>query len=964
MSLRTTSRTRFVSNQKRPTFCRYLLVSAMSLIVVFVSAENSNSQNTNSQIPSSKTVDFGKEVRPIFETHCFSCHGPNRQESNFRLDVRKLALAEADMGEPSIVVGDSKSSPLIQFVSPDADIPMPPEGEGKRLSKTQIETLQRWIDQGAKWPDQWAGDESQKITTDHWAFQPIRHIAPPTVKEQKLREFVIANSIDQFIAARLQPEGIQPSVPADKRSLVRRLYATMHGMKPTPEQMETFVNNESGDAYSELVTQVLASHHYGERWARHWLDVVRFGESTGYEVNRDRENAYYYRDYVIDSFNNDKPYNEFVVEQIAGDAIGVDEATGFLVGGPYDIVKSPDINLTLMQREDELADYVNTTSTTFLALTVGCARCHNHKFDPILQRDYYAMQAIFAGVAHGERQMPNKVDSTVQESIRQTDSKLNSVLAKLTVLRKYASAKNPSRNLLDAVNGKSNTDEFESTKSKYIRFEILATNSVEPCLDELEVFSTKGINVALASNGSVATSSGDYQGNPKHKLKHINDGKFGNEFSWISNTAGTGWIQIEFSKPVEISRVVWGRDRNAVFADRLAIDYSVKVSMDGSVWNEVSNANRRKPFNGRESDDAFINRLPKEKIEPATKLLAKAKELQAEKNRLSTSIPIGYVGTFKKPKTIHRLYRGDPMSPKEAVPPDTLTVMGSLDLSDQTPEQGRRVKFAQWLTNENNPLTARVIVNRVWHYHFGQGIVETPSDFGINGRRPSHPELLDWLAREFMNNGWSLKWLHRQILSSSTYRQSSAPRAKPLAIDADSKLLWRFPPRRMEAEAIRDCVLQVSGKLNLKAGGPGFLLFKINHENVHHYFPLEEFNESHFRRMIYMTKIRQEQDDVFGAFDCPDGGQTIPNRTQSTTALQALNLLNSKFMLEQADFFAARLKQSSEDIRVQATLAFELAFLRPATKEEVQDSVQFIEKHGLKAFCRAIFNSNEFLYVS
>ena len=892
MSLKTTLKAGFYRDVQRSENCHFFY-STMSLFVVFLNVVFLNVENANSQVSSSKQIDFGNDVRPIFESHCYSCHGPNRQESDFRLDVRKLALAEADMGELSIVPGESKSSPLIEFVSLDADLPMPPAGEGKRLSKSQIDTLRHWIDQGAIWPDEWAGDESKKITTDHWAFQPIRRIKPPTVDQNELREFEITNPIDQFVAKRLLAAGMQPSPPAEKRALIRRLYATMHGMKPTPEQTEIFLADQSETAYSKLVQQVLASHHYGERWARHWLDVVRFGESTGYEVNRDRENAYYYRDYVIESFNNDKPYNEFVVEQLAGDTLGVDEATGFLVGGPYDIVKSPDISLTLMQREDELADYVNTTSTTFLALTVGCARCHNHKFDPILQRDYYAMQAVFAGVEHAERQMLNKVDATFHDSMKQTESALNSAMAELDKLRNSAQDDGQNSTLLPAVNGKLNTDEFEAIKSKYIRFEILATNSTEPCLDELQVFSNKGTNVALASAGSTATSSGDYQGDPKHLLKHIHDGKFGNEFSWISNTKGKGWIQIELPKPVEISRVVWGRDRSAKCVDRLAISYAIKVSMDGNNWAEVSNAARRKPFlvNGHEPEGAFVRRLPDDKIESAIKLLARVNELRAEKDKLAMSIPVGYVGKFKKPKTIRRLYRGDPMSPKEIVAPDTLTVMGTLELSEQTSEQERRVKFAQWIASKDNPLTARVIVNRAWHYHFGRGIVETPSDFGINGRRPTHPELLDWLAQEFMNNGWSLKWLHRQILNSNTYRQSSAPRAGAIAADADSKWLWRFPPRRLEAEAIRDCVLQVSGKLNLQAGGPGFVLFKIDHENVHHYFPLEEFDDSHFRRMIYMTKIRQEQDDVFGAFDCPDGGQTTPNRTQSTTAFTGVEFI-------------------------------------------------------------------------
>jgi hypothetical protein len=329
------------------------------------------------------------------------------------------------------------------------------------------------------------------------------------------------------------------------------------------------------------------------------------------------------------------------------------------------------------------------------------------------------------------------------------------------------------------------------------------------------------------------------------------------------------------------------------------------------------------------------------------------------------TIPVGYVGTFGKPEPIHLLYRGDPLAPREEVAPDVLSVLGTLDLAVDTDEFERRMALAKWITADSNPLTARVIVNRVWHYHFGRGIVATPSDFGRNGFKPSHPELLDWLAVRFMENGWSLKWLHREILSSSTYQQSSRPRSEALAQDADGRLLWRFPPRRLEAEAIRDCVLQLTGKLNLAAGGPGYLLFEIQRETVHHYFPLEEFGPDQFRRMIYMTKIRQEQDEVFGVFDCPDGGQVIPQRSRSTTALQSLNLLNSKFMIEQAGYLAERLRrQAGDEIGAQVHEAYALAFSRVPNRDEADEARQFVEQFGLEAFCRALLNANEFLFLS
>lgn len=920
-----------------------------------------------------KSVDYARDVQPIFDAHCYSCHGPAKQESNFRLDVRNRAFANGDIGDPPIVPGDSKQSPLIGYVSAvDSDLVMPPEGDGNRLSEQQVQTLRRWIDEGANWPDEMAGEVGRKkITTDHWSFQPIVDPPLPAVGLETTEFLPLRNGIDHFIGRQLELNGIRPSKPADKVSLIRRVYLNMHGLQPTPGQVRAFVNDDSENAYSNLIGQVLESHHYGERWARHWLDVVRFGESTGYEVNRDRANAYYYRDYVIESLNKDKSYRDFIVEQLAGDAVGVDEATGFLVGGAYDVVKSPDVNLTLMQREDELADFVNTTSTAFLGLTVGCARCHNHKFDPILQSDYYSLQAVFAGVEHGERKLLNQIPKDVRESWEKTQSNLKIQERKLDDMRAAFPSGQVSGDLLPKVNAKRNTDSFEAVGARFLRFTIHQTNQSEPCIDELEVYSAvqsvnEIANGALASQGCTTKSSGDYPNNPKHKLEHINDGKLGNDFSWISNTQGSGWVQIEFPEVTEINRVVWGRDRNGAYADRLAIGYSISVSTDENQWQEVSSSTRRKPFlvNGKEPENAFIARLTGDEVAKAKKLLDAIKQLRAKSAKLDQLIPLGYVGKFKKPAATRRLYRGDPMSPREEVAPDILTVMGTLGMQKDEAEQARRLALARWIASDSNPLTARVMVNRVWHYHFGRGIVSTPSDFGKNGATPTHPELLDWLTSRFIENKWSLKWLHRKILSSSTYQQSSRPRSDASAKDADGKWLWRFPLRRLEAEAIRDCVLQLTGKLNPKAGGPGFLLFKIDRENVHHYFPLEDYESEHFRRMIYMTKIRQEQDDVFGVFDCPDGGQSIPNRNRSTTALQALNMLNSKFIVEQAKFLSERLiAEAGEKTEPQIRLAFDLAFSRLPNEAEMDDALNLIDRHGLKAFCRALLNTNEFLFV-
>lgn len=934
-----------------------------SICLVFVNAFAFVGTCAFAAEPTEHDVEFGRDVQPILKAHCVACHGPQKQESNYRLDVREIAFAPADYGTAPIVKGKSAESPVYLALTDQHEdgLVMPPPDEAEPLSEEAIATIKRWIDAGAPWPDELAGDSSTELTTDHWAFQPIESYTPPAHASSLGK-----TSIDAFLGRRLEQAGLSFSPAADRVTWLRRVYLDMHGLPPTQEQLNAFVHDTSPNAYQRVIDDVLGSHHYGERWARHWLDVVRFGESTGFEVNRDRENAYYFRDYVIDAFNKDTSYRQFIIDQLAGDVAGNEIGTGFLVGGPYDMVKSPDINLTLMQRQDELADFVNTTGTAFLGMTIGCARCHTHKFDPIPQRDYYAMQAVFAGVQHGERPLQGESANEHRQRIEALEQNLREMETQLNEYRELAkqSAESPLRTR-EPVNAKLNTEDFPAVLASAVRFTISQTNASEPCIDELEIFAVADqSNVALASAGTTVTASGSLSGHDIHQLKHINDGQIGNQHSWISSTNGEGWVQLEFPEPVAIHRIRWGRDRLGGFRDRVATVYRIEAKTPDDGWCTVASSADRKPFGGEADESAdFVEYLPEESAKAAADLLHLRLDIKEQIRKAQASIPKAYLGTFTEPAEIHRLHRGDPLAPREVVAPGALSIIGPLDLATDS-ESSRRLALAEWIASPDNPLTARVIVNRVWQFHFGTGIVNTPSDFGRNGGEPSHPELLDWLAHEFMQNGWSMKWLHRQILSSHAYQQSSDPSAEGLAKDAASRLLWRFPPRRLSAEAIRDCVLHVSGALNLKRGGPGFLLFEINHENVHHYFPLEEYGPEQFRRMIYMTKIRQEQDDVFGVFDCPDGGQVIPSRNRSTTPLQALNLLNSQFVLDQADRFSNRIqKEHPQDVANQIGYAFQLAFSRPPNQSELEAATALVQEHGLPALCRAMLNANEFLFV-
>ncbi|MBX3179696.1 MAG: DUF1553 domain-containing protein [Candidatus Hydrogenedentes bacterium] len=1075
-------------------------------------------------------ADFEQQILPILQNNCFECHGPDAQKSGLRLD----SLAQIFL-KSALVPGDAESSRIIHAVRyTDKDLKMPPDG---KLADADIAALEAWVQVGAPWPgttEAEARAEAKAIREAaianepaYWAFRAPVKPAAPAVADPIWAE----NPIDAFIHRKLAEQNLAPSREADRRTLIRRLYLDVLGLPPAPEEVDAFLADPDPNAYKKLVDQVLASPHYGERWARHWLDVVGFAETHGFEMNQPRDNAWRYRDYVIRAFNEDLPYTQFIKEQIAGDALGADAATGYLVAGPWDQVKSPDIVLTKNQRDGELHDMVNRTTAAFLGLTVGCAKCHDHKFDPISQRDYYQVRAFFAGVQHGDREMrPPDYDARLAEA-EQVASERAEVAAKLAAFaplatlnltaidddgplfqlagqprtsilvrpmeygvmgqsdidpgHRYAiwaantnqtvfawqpdaagdhrvylswsvdkdrckqvayvldadgdpatdgdqtviatidqrlnvaqqdgdTAENEWSGFFDAgrhaltessaillrsgdnqgkvtadlialrpetgdigaappaqrpqlrppVNFERNEDRFPAIEATALRFTIHAANQHAPCIDELEVYAGAK-NVALAGNGGVPSASSEY-GGEKHRTAHLNDGEYGNDRSWIHKEGSEGpiWAQIDFAGPRRIDRAVWGRDRKGQYKDRLATQYTIEARTPGGDWVAVASALDRAPFGIKTPNvPQFATGLDRADREELANLKKQDAELN-EKHAELVNFPKIYAGNFVDPEPTHFLYRGDPMAEREPVNPGGIAHVGApLQLPDDTPEQKRRVALADWLARGDNPLTARVMVNRIWHYHFGRGIVETPSDFGAMGARPTHPDLLDWLAVTFMEDGWRPKALHRRILLSQTYRQSSAPRPEALRIDADARYLWRFPPRRLEAEPIRDSILAASGVLDLEMGGPGYNVFKPNENYVRVYDPKDEFGPEEWRRMIYQNKPRMEQDETFGIFDCPDGAQNQPKRNTSTTPLQALNLLNSPFMLQQAELFAQRLEKEAPAPEAQAARAFRLAYARQPGPEEQEAAAAFIQQHGLVLFCRAIYNTNEFLYL-
>ena len=930
---------------------RFFLFAACLAPLWLLLAGLSSTRLAGAEPPAAEAPDFATVVAPLLARRCGACHGPVTSESGWRIDERQRALAGGDSGLPGIVAGKPEASELVRRVTTDdAEARMPADADPLPAEERSI--LSSWVAAGAPWPDDVATlpaalfADTQKPSS-HWAFQPI--VRPP------LPEFAgVANPIDAFIIQGLAAQGLAIQSEAPPATLLRRLFFDLVGLPPAPADVQAFTADVAARgsdlAVGDLVDRLLASPGFGERWARHWLDAVRFAESNGFEMNQMRPNAWRYRDWVIESLQHDLPYDAFVRAQLAGDSLGADVATGFIVGGAWDQVKSPDPVLTANQRADELHDMVSTTSSAFLGLTVGCARCHDHKFDPIPQTDYYRLKAVFAGVEHGEREVTLPSEPPKQDR----RSEIARLLAEAGV-----------GTLRRAVTPRQNIDRFPPTPARFVRFTILETSGAEPCVDELEVFSSDGRNVA---RGATPTSSGDFAGNAFHALAHVNDGQVGNEHSWISNTPGTGWVQLELPATETIDRVVWSRDRSPEpkYADRVATRYEIALSTDGVDWTPIASDLDRRPFGDSTTapDDSPAAAPPGSVADPAS-VAGKISALKVELATLDRG-PMAYAGRFADPGPTFRMFRGDPTQPREEILPGPLSRIGSgpWPADPISAEAARRRALADWIVDPGNPLTARVIVNRLWHHHFGTGLVDTPSDFGAGGGRPSHPELLDWLASELIATGWRLKSIHRLIVTSRAWRQRGEPSEAALALDAQDRLLWRYPPHRLEAEAIRDAILATSGSLNPQAGGPGFDLFVANANYVKVYETKTEFTADDFRRMIYQTKPRSELDTFFGAFDCPDAGQIQPKRTSSTTPLQALNLLNGAFLIDQANRFAARVaREAGEEPAEKVRLAFLLAFGREATEAEIAAGTKLVADHGLPALCRALYNANEFLSV-
>jgi cytochrome c553 len=840
-------------------------------------------------------IDFARDVRPILQ-QCIKCHGAEKQQGGLRFDISIGALREGDTGSVAILKSNAAQSELIRRVeSSDASERMPPEGES--LSREQIKTLRSWIDQGADWPETTDAVSMQRremVVTDedrhHWSFRPLTAVGVPPVTNENWCE----TTIDRFILSKLKEKGLHPNSLATKRTLIRRIYFDLIGLPPWPAEVEAFENDSSDSAYERLVDKLLDSNHYGERWGRHWLDLTRYADSSGLETDSDRPNAYHYRDFVIRAFNDDMSYQTFARWQLAGDEYEPDNpqaiaATGLLTTAPNEMLEPRFIEEERLRlRFNELDDTAVTTASAFLGLTLGCARCHDHKFDAIPTRDYYRIQAAFMGTARGVVYLASR----------------------------------------EAI-------------AKYQDDELRWSARIKPLQKQLD----------------------DWLAEQKKPLAE-----------------GLRHAKIDTLAISEADKQVLKDQPESEQSKRLAKSHSKKLEIRTEELRAAFTQQQREKWDELKQSVEHVNRT---RPTPPAKALA-------------------ITESSREPQPTWLLSRGDFYAKQEPVqlgflsvltrsraPEDYLTA-AKQQLPD-APSSLQRRALAEWMTDEvsgSGSLLARVIVNRIWQHHFGEGLSRTTTDFGVRAEAPSHPELLDWLSRDFVDGGWRLKRLHKQILMSAVYRQSTSFDSGRAAIDPDNRLLWRRRPRRLEAEAIRDAMLAVSGTLNTEAYGPTFKP-PIPQEamlarNTKSPYPSDALDgPATRRRSIYMFHKRVVQYPLMQVFDAPDASTSCGRRSNTIVAPQALALLNDPFIRARSLDFANRLMDpAGPDLADCIVKGFQLAIGRDPSDKELSTSLSFLESqiaHRLKQnaslsedqhraaaladFCQGLFSLNEFIYV-
>jgi len=794
-------------------------------------------------------ISAGADVQSLLAAKCQTCHSDKTRSGGLSLASIEGLRAGGKRG-PAIVPGKPSESLLLRLIS--GGEPSMPFG-GLPLSPAEIESVREWIEQGAPWvqPARW------------WSLLPLKR--PPAPKSD---DSWIRTPVDAFVLTKLREKGLYPSPEADRRTLIRRLTYDLHGLPPAPEEVEAFAADKAPDAYEKLVDRLLASPRYGERWGRHWLDVVHYGETHGYDKDKPRRNAWPYRDYVIRAFNEDKPYRRFIEEQLAADYLYPDDpaaipALGFIAAGPWDFVGQAELaegttdkNITrLLDRDDMVAQ----TMSALVSTTAHCARCHDHKFDAIRQSEYYALQAVFAGVDRADR--PFDRDPAVFKTRTELLAKKRALVASLRPLEQQEAD--------------TTTPEIAALDAKVAEWKQI--DATDPA-----------------------------------------------------------------SRPAEIQKKIADASVERRALVRAALKPELRADLDRL-------------------------RAAIAAVDGEIKALPAPEWVYAAANYFEPQ------GTFRfaiEPRPVHVLMRGSVDNPGPVAMPGALSMVDGLkpvfDAALTAPEGQRRAELAHWITSDANMLAWRSIVNRVWHYHFGAGIVDSPNDFGHMGSLPTHPELLDWLAVEFRDSGGSFRKLHKLIVMSAVYRQASSnDRANDkanAAIDADNRYLWRANRQRLDAESLRDTILMASGKLDLTMGGPSVeqFFFKDDHSPVYDYARFDPDAPANFRRSVYRFLVRSVPDPLMERFDCPDVSMITAKRTITITAIQALALLNNPFVLKQTQHLAERVEKSGGD---SIDTLFRLTLQRTPDPRERQTLSAYLSREGLVNLCRLMLNLNEFLFV-
>ena len=980
---------------------------------------------------------FEEKVRPLLAEHCFSCHGPDKQKGGLKLDSKAAMIKGGDIGT-AIIPGDPAASLMIKALGYEGDLKMPPKG---KLNSKQIADLSAWIKMGAPWPTTVAVEvkDTKSGSTvsgkDHWAFQPLRNPAPPEVKNKSW----VRNPIDQFVLNKLEAKGLKPARPADKRTLVRRAYFDLLGMPPEPKEVEAFLKDESSDAFAKLVDKLLASSHYGERWGRHWLDVARYADSNGMDENLAYASAWRYRDWVIKSFNSDMPFDQFIRMQIAGDLLEPNNhdgmiATGFLMVGPKMLAEDDPVKMHM----DIVDEQLDTISQAFMGLTMGCARCHDHKFDPIPTKEYYSLAGImkstrtmetYSVVAKWqerpmagpmevaqEKEHEELVKKAKQEIKKTEDKAFAEVVAKARLeadsYLKAAQEKNKFGEGLGKTRMKAGK-QVEGTL--LIEAESFARGNVLKDVEgygkgigvlvnagQLPNFVEYDLNIPADGNYSFEIRYAAAEGRP---VRISLDGKAKGEFA-ASVTGGWNpeaqkW-EAGFLTPLKKGKLIVRIDREGPFPhiDKFALlplpkgqslDAQV-VSTAGLVpgfidqWIAYLGKGGKIPEGEAfkqllQSKDGPFARpknidlvLPANVIATLKPLRDNLAKLEKDKPKLPTAMAV----SEDKPQDVKIHIRGSHLTLGADAPRGFPSLITLANVPKIDEKESGRLQFANWITQPDNPLTPRVAVNRLWTWHFGDGLVRTPDNFGRLGDQPAHQELLDWLAQSFLQQGWSAKAMHKLIMNSATYQMSTEANAQAELIDSENRLFWHRQRQRLDAESFRDSLFVISDSLDRTTGGSLLGLENRKYVTNTGSRSFEGYNTK--KRSVYLPVIRSSGYEPFQAFDFPDPSVTMGRRAVTNIPAQSLLLMNGKLVQDQTRKMAEYLMKQSGDEAKKINLAYEILFSRNAQPSEVQRAIEFLNLYQAAAqsekvskdeslilawqgLCRSLLSTNEFVFV-